>query len=245
LCPPPCITNRLRQPSTSLSQQVRRIIPPVPASQAAMSLTPEQKARVAIDRALTGAGWVIQSRDSVNLSAATGVAIREFTLQKGYGTADYLLFVDGAAAGALEAKKPGETLTGVEVQTERCSEGLPKEIPAHRRPLPFLYQSTGVETRFTNRLDPAPRSRPVFHIHRPEMLGGWLADAPLNLRRQLQGLPQIDAKSLWPAQLRAESSRPRRDSRRNRGGSPRRPRPIRRNLNRSRPKRMHAPARKL
>ncbi len=33
-------------------------------------------------------------------------------------------------------------------------------------PLPFSDQSTGVETRFTNGLDPAPRSRPVFAFHK-------------------------------------------------------------------------------
>ena len=37
-----------------------------------------------------------------------------------------------------------------------------RQLPATQAPgapLPFLYESTGVETRFTNRLDPEPRSR--------------------------------------------------------------------------------------
>lgn len=54
----------------------------------------------------------------------------------------------------IEAKKEGSTLTGVEVQSAKYSEGLPAGLPAHRRPLPFLYESTGVETHFTNGLDP-------------------------------------------------------------------------------------------
>ena len=33
--------------------------------------------------------------------------------------------MDGAAAGVVEAKKEGETLTGVEIQTEKYSEGVP------------------------------------------------------------------------------------------------------------------------
>lgn len=69
--------------------------------------TPEQRARQQIDAALKAAGWAVQSRDQINLSASRGVAIREFIMASGYGTADYLLFVDGKAVGALEAKKLG------------------------------------------------------------------------------------------------------------------------------------------
>ncbi len=83
--------------------------------------------------------------------------------------------MDGAAAGVIEAKKEGETLTGVEIQTAKYSEGVPDHVPAPRRPLPFLYQSTGVETRFTNLLEPDARSRQVFAFHRPETLAEWLA----------------------------------------------------------------------
>ena len=38
----------------------------------------------------------------------------------------------------------------------------------------FSYESTGVETRFTNGLDPEPRSRPVFSFHKPETFAEWL-----------------------------------------------------------------------
>ena len=44
-------------------------------------------------------------------------------------------------------------------------------------PLPFIYESTGVETRFTNGLDPDPRSREVFAVHRPETLAPMSATA--------------------------------------------------------------------
>jgi hypothetical protein len=52
---------------------------------------------------------VVQSRDQVNLHAGRGVAVREFTLQQGYGKADYMLFVDAKAVGVIEAKPEGET----------------------------------------------------------------------------------------------------------------------------------------
>ena len=37
----------------------------------------------------------------VNLTAGTGVAVREFILEQGHGRADYLLFVSGEAVGAI------------------------------------------------------------------------------------------------------------------------------------------------
>src|SRR5947209_9537769 len=133
-----------------------------------MAPGPEEKARESIDQQLEAAGWALQDRSTANIMGAPGVAVREFPL-KG-GPVDYLLYVDGAATGAVEAKKEGWTLTGVEVQSKRYSEGLPDALPAYRRPLPFIYESTGEETHATNLMDPDPRSRPIFTFHRPETL---------------------------------------------------------------------------
>jgi hypothetical protein len=152
--------------------------------------TPEALARLHIDAALTQAGWTVQNRAALNVHAHRGVAVREFALRHGHGAADYLLFVDQEAVGAVEAKQEGTSLTGVEVQTEKYSLGLPPDAPASIQPLPFLYQSTGIETRFTNGLDPNPRSRCVFDFHRPETLAEWLATAP-SPRTRLQTMPAI------------------------------------------------------
>ncbi len=70
---------------------------------------PEEKARQRIDELLGQAGWVIQDRDQMDLGAALGVAVREFQLPA--GPCDYLLFVDRKAAGVVEAKPEGHTLT--------------------------------------------------------------------------------------------------------------------------------------
>ena len=142
---------------------------------------PEQQARTEIDRLLAAAGWAVQDVKAVHLHAARGVALREFELNPGYGTADYLLCVDGRACGVIEAKKQGATLTGVEAQSGRYAQGLPPGLPAWRRPLPFVYESTGIETHFTNGLDPAPRARNVFAFHRAEALAEWLAQAEADL----------------------------------------------------------------
>src|SRR3972149_814140 len=98
--------------------------------------TPEQLARQNIDALLAQCGWIVQSRAEMNLGAARGIAVREFPLTTGF--ADYLLFVDRRAIGAIEAKAEGATLTGVEGQAEKYSVGLPAVPPAWHTPLPFL-----------------------------------------------------------------------------------------------------------
>jgi type I restriction enzyme R subunit len=172
-------------------------------------LTPEARARVEIDRMLHAAGWAVQDPARVNLTAGRGVAVREFVMKSPHGRADYLLFLDGRAAGVVEAKKEGETLIGVEHQSAKYVDGLPHELaPAVEGGLAFVYESTGTETRFTNRLDPDPASRPVFSFHRPETLMGWLDElrrhpmAP-TLRHRLRALPDLQETGLWPAQFRA------------------------------------------
>ncbi len=182
--------------------------------------TPEDQAREHIDQALEQAGWKVQDYKRSNLHAGRGVVLRNFPLVSGHGFADYLVYIDGKAAGIIEAKKEGVTLIGVEVQAEKYSKGLSGDLPAHIRPMPFLYQSTGLETRFTNGLDPQPRSRPVFSFHRPETLAAMIpqkqrevpgdlhgaslaAEALPTLRGRLQTLPPLSTTGLWPAQITA------------------------------------------
>lgn len=135
---------------------------------------PEEAAREKIDAALVAAGWVVQDAHELNLYAAVGVAVREFPMARGHGTADYLLFVDQQAVGALEAKKAGHTLVGVEGQATKYGDGLPEHVQAPILPLPFLFISTGVQTNLINRLDPHPRSREIFAPPKPETLREWL-----------------------------------------------------------------------
>jgi type I site-specific restriction endonuclease len=88
------------------------------------SRRPEAKARREIDDALEASGWAVQDYEEMNLSASGGVAVREFVMAQGHGFADYLLFIDGRPAGALEAKPVGHTLTGVEGQARKYSDGV-------------------------------------------------------------------------------------------------------------------------
>jgi type I restriction enzyme R subunit len=176
-------------------------------------MTPEAKARQTIDALLMQAGWHVCNLADANIHAAHGVAIRELPLNPGHGFADYLLYIDAKAAGVIEAKKAGATLTGVEVQSARYAQGLPASLPAWRRPLPFSFESTGIETHFTNGLDPQPRARAVFAFHRPETLAQWLIYLPApvdaasvqeptpTFLARLQTLPPLIEAGLWPAQI--------------------------------------------
>jgi hypothetical protein len=56
-------------------------------------MTAEEKARLAIDAKLTASGSTVQTKDTINLSAARGVAICELSFAT--GEPDYTLHVDG------------------------------------------------------------------------------------------------------------------------------------------------------
>ena len=62
-----------------------------------MNQNPEQIARDKIDQMLVDAGWFVQSKDNVNLSANIGVTLREVNTET--GPADYILFVNAKAVG--------------------------------------------------------------------------------------------------------------------------------------------------
>ena len=102
---------------------------------------------------------------------------------------DYLLLIDRKPVGIIEAKKAGVTLSTVAFQSGQYAKNLPDFL---RGPLtghlPFLYESTGIETYFRDERDPHPRSRRVFAFHRPETLAKWLEE-PDTLRRRLAEMP--------------------------------------------------------
>ena len=112
-------------------------------------MTPEQKAREAIDKKLEQAGWIVQDVKLLNLFAGLGVAVREFPTST--GPVDYALFVDGTPVGVVEAKKDdaGENITVVEGQSGRYAESTFKWIKGDCR-IRFAYEATGKLTRFTD-----------------------------------------------------------------------------------------------
>ncbi len=162
--------------------------------------TPEARARQHIDAMLSKAGWLVQDRADVNLHAGPGIAVREVPTPT--GPADYVLFLDGKACGALEAKPEGVTLSGVVPQGDGYAAAAPLGYPSWGNPLPFVYVSTGAETLFQDWRDPHPRPRDVFAVHRPETLRATLA-AGKSLRQRLTTLPPLDSAGLRPCQAEA------------------------------------------
>ena len=144
----------------------------------------ESQARKHIDVQLTAGGWSVQDYVRYNPAAARGIALREVPLKD--GRCDYLLIVDRQPLGVIEAKKEGTTLSTVAEQSARYGENLPDFLNAG--PLPFYYESTGVETFFRDERDPEPRSRHVFSFHRPETLAALFAESS-TLRARLAKMP--------------------------------------------------------
>ncbi len=163
---------------------------------------PEQRARDQIDAQLRAAGWAIQSKTAINFNECAGQAVREYPTDS--GPADYVLFVDKKAVGIIEAKKDtlGHNITTVEAQTGDYAAAELKWIQNTGQPLPFLYEATGVLTRFTDQRDPKPRSREVFTFLRPETLVEMLSQGR-PLRDRLQDLPVLDPTNLRDCQISA------------------------------------------
>lgn len=165
-----------------------------------MNQNPEQLARDNIDRQLTACGWVVQDKKKINLSESLGVAVREY--QTDVGPADYVLFVDKKPVGIIEAKEEnkGFQLTQVEDQSTEYAQAKLKYL--NNDPLPFVYESTGEVTRFTDYRDDKPRSRPVFAFHRPETFREWLKQKD-TLRNSFQKLPVLPVERMRDCQINA------------------------------------------
>ena len=163
--------------------------------------TPEQKARDNIDEMLGLAGWLVQDKKKIDFSASFGIAIREY--QTDVGSADYVLFINKEPVGVVEAKPEdwGQKITTVEDQSGGYASAKLKWLN-NKGTLPFLYESTGIVTRFTDTRDPKPRSREVFSFPRPERIRNWLNQSA-SLRARLQGLPDLDPTGFWACQISA------------------------------------------
>ena len=164
--------------------------------------TPEQVARDTIDEMLAQAGWVVQDNKKIDFSAGSGIVVREYQTDAGF--ADYVLFVDKQPVGVIEAKPEGwgQNLTTVEEQSGRYALAKLKWLN-NEEPVPFVFESTGVLTRFTDGRDPRPRSREVFSFPRPETMQDWLGHQSASLRSRLQRLPELDPTGLRACQVNA------------------------------------------
>ena len=160
--------------------------------------TSEGSARVDLDQQLTAAGLAVQGVNELNLSAQRGVAVREFPTAT--GPADYLLFADRKAIGVVETKKEGTTLSVGHDQGSKYGTSKTKHIERWAAPLPFIYESTGIETLFTDERAPDARARPLLGFHRPEHLVKPVQRTD-TLRDRLKTFPKLDTAPLRDCQI--------------------------------------------
>jgi type I restriction enzyme R subunit len=165
-----------------------------------INLSPEQQARLRIDAMLDASGWVIQNKGKHNIAAAPGVAIREYPTDA--GPADYVLFVDRKPVGVIEAKREEEGIHLTIVEDQALSYAQAKLKRLNNSALPFVYESTGQVTDFTDYRDPKPRARRVFTFHRPETLSKWLKEDK-TLRARLHDIPALSPEGLRECQVQA------------------------------------------
>ena len=165
------------------------------------SMTPEEKARQTIDERLRQSGWVIQNMNELNLSAALGIAVREFPTST--GPVDYALFADGKPIGVVEAKRDelGESITDVENQSGRYANSKFKWVKTDYS-IRFAYEATGKIVRFTDYADIKCRSRTVFSFHRPETLQKLLKQ-PDTIRNNMKHFPPLDETGFRKCQINA------------------------------------------
>ena len=176
----------------------------VTADPSTPQLPAEARARVDIDRQLVEAGWVIQSYGSHTVAAARGVAVREVTLEKGHGRADYLLFVGEAPLALTVTPRPGlaEQLT-TRLPRDRKGRSLGQfdlEQRLMRYPCSYMIYSpafdglpTAVKDAVYRRmfaiLDARDAGARYAHLSAPvrvaiaEILGDTKSDLPADLRQ--------------------------------------------------------------
>lgn len=161
-------------------------------------MTPEEKARVKIDRSLVDAGWSVVDRDDYE-PTMQAVAVRE-AIMGGNREADYLLFLHGKAVGVLEAKREDCDITSDKVseQVTAYARSAPHSYPALMSPLPLLYKANGRDILFADCRHPEARFDHVMRIHTPRDVVRLLG-----IEDPFAGLPALRRKGLRDCQYEA------------------------------------------
>ena len=162
------------------------------------SMTPEEKARIHIDKMFEDAGWKVVDRDEYS-PTITAVAIREGLL-KGNLEADYFLFINGKAVGVLEAKREEVDVNSsvVHDQAELYIRSVPSCYQAYMKPLPMVYVSNGKEVFFNDFRDKEADYISIGKIHTPKEIVKMLG-----IEDPYAGLPTLRKKGLRECQYEA------------------------------------------
>lgn len=162
-------------------------------------MTPEEKARVKIDKQLNNAGWDIVSRDEYIPMSTT--AVKE-ALMQGNTESDYLLFIDNKAIAVLEAKREENDL-GEEVADQ--AEGYATHPQGwyglwFDKLIPLVYMANGRKILFKNMLtDPEGEYTEISEMHSPKKMLQMIG-----AKSEYGALPYLQRKGLRDCQYNAE-----------------------------------------
>ena len=162
-------------------------------------MTPEEKARVKIDKQLKNAGWDIVSRDEYIPSNA--LAVKE-ALMQGNKKSDYLLFVDDKAIAVVEAKKEESNLgVIVAAQAEAYSKNPQSWYPLwFDGQIPLVYLANGNKIYFKNMItDPDGDYVELTEMHSPKKMLQIIGK-----KSEYGALPRIEKRGLRDCQYNAE-----------------------------------------
>ena len=164
-------------------------------------MSPEEKARLIIDKKLKEAGYAVQDVKEFNPKAALGVVVRGW--QTDSGSADYMIFIDKRPVGVIEAKAhdKGESLTTVAEQTRRYAESELKYVKRDVD-IRFAYEATDILVHFCDYHDKQYKTRQIFSFHQPKQLKEWMDDTD-TLRNRLMRFPVFDDTGFRKCQTRA------------------------------------------
>ena len=161
-------------------------------------MTPEEKARVKIDKQLRTAGWDIVSRNEY--VPGTTSAVKEGLMQ-GNTESDYLLFIDNKAIAVIEAKKEENPL-GVDVRAQ--AEGYavtPQNWYGlyHKNLIPLVYVANGKKTYFKNMLKSDSDYVEISAMHSPKKMLQLIGQTS-----DFGALPLLEKHGLRDCQYNAE-----------------------------------------
>ena len=161
-------------------------------------MTPEEKARVKIDRLFADAGWKVINRDEYE-PTMNAVAIREGLLN-GNLEADYFLLLGGKACGVLEAKREDVDISSSSVseQVTTYAKSVPNYYQAWLKPLPLLYKSNGKVVDFQDYRICNDSWDEINRIHTPKEVASMLG-----IEDPFAGLPALSPKGLRDCQFEA------------------------------------------
>ena len=161
-------------------------------------MTPEEKARVKIDKQLRTAGWDIVSRNEY--VPGTTSAVKEGLMQ-GNTESDYLLFIDNKAIAVIEAKKEENPLGDDVMAQDEGDAVTPQNWYGlyHKNLIPLVYVANGKKTYFKNMLKSDSDYVEISAMHSPKKMLQLIGQTS-----DFGALPLLEKHGLRDCQYNAE-----------------------------------------